>query len=752
MKRILRELDPFCLIQTEIDHSENRPAESVMSLGNGYMGARGNYEEDYTGDTLKGIYIAGVWMPDKTRVGWWKNGYPRYFGKVINAPDFLMFHLSVNGRRIDLAQTPIETFRRVIDMRTGVMEREMVLRTESGRLKIVSSRFFSIDTKQIACMTYSVTALDDVGFVTIETGLDANVKDSDANYGDQFWVLRALEGGDRLYLESETMENSFDVPRFAVGFTSHAHCMEDSVRQSCIQGERCVFHRFEAELSAGDAFHIEKLVSVVTTRDIPREELASVGGGILAHAADEGTVTLRQRQAAAWAKRWQLCDVTIDGDIAAQQGIRFNLFHLWSTYDGSDERLNIGPKGFTGEKYGGAAYYDTEGYCFPMYLVTSTPDTARKLLKFRYNTLEKAKENAAKIGMAGALYPMVTFDGEECHNEWEITFEELHRNAGMVYAIYCYTEYTGDESYIRDYGIHVMVEIARFWACRASYQPDKDCYMLLGVTGPNEYDNNVNNDFLTNYMAKCSIEYTLDWVKKLSYPLDTAQMQKMQEVADKMYLNYDPETMLFIQQDGFMDKEIYPAAEIPADELPLCKHWSWDRILRSCFIKQADVILAFYYFPRRFTLEQKRANFLFYEPLTVHESSLSPSMHSTVASACGFEADAYRLYQQAARLDLDNFNADTEDGLHITSMAGSWIALMHGFAGMFYQGGQLSFSPHCPEKWEQVKMRLHYRERLLEIRFNAEEFVCELLQGEPLEIAINGELIFVRDRWQQALK
>ena len=190
-----------------------------MSLGNGYMGARGNYEEDYTGDTLKGIYIAGVWMPDKTRVGWWKNEYPRYFGKVINAPDFLMFHLSVNGRRIDLAQTPIETFRRVIDMRTGVMEREMVLRTESGRLKIVSSRFFSIDTKQIACMTYSVTALDDVGFVTIETGLDANVKNSDANYGDQFWVLRALEGGDRLYLESETMENSFDVPRFAVGFT-----------------------------------------------------------------------------------------------------------------------------------------------------------------------------------------------------------------------------------------------------------------------------------------------------------------------------------------------------------------------------------------------------------------------------------------------------------------------------------------------------------------------------------------------------
>lgn len=752
MKRILQEIDPFRLIQTGIDHSENRPAESIMSLGNGYMGARGNYEEDYTGDTLKGLYIAGVWMPDKTRVGWWKNGYPRYYGKVINAPDFLMFHLYVNGRRVDLAHTPIQSFRRVVDMHAGVMEREMVLCTERGRLKIASTRFFSADVKQIACMTYAVTALDDIGTVAVETGLDADVKNTDANYGEQFWELRALEQGERLYLESETIENPFGVPRFTVGFTARIQCAGDRVRRACTQGEHCVFHRFEADLGAGDSFRLEKLVSVVTTRDIPHEGLAAAGDGLLAQAEGDGMDVLRQRHEAAWARRWRLCDVTIDGDTAAQQGIRFNLFQLWSTYDGSDERLNIGPKGFTGEKYGGAAYYDTEGYCFPMYLATSAPDTARKLLKFRYNTLEQAKENAAKIGMAGALYPMVTFNGEECHNEWEITFEELHRNAAMVYAIYCYTEYTGDESYIRDYGIHVMVEIARFWACRASYQPDKDCYMLLGVTGPNEYDNNVNNDFLTNYMAKWCIEYALDWVQKLSYPLDGEEARKMREVADKMYLNYDPETMLFSQQDGFMDKDIYPAADIPEEELPLCKHWSWDRILRSCFIKQADVILTFYYFPGRFTLEQKQANFQFYEPLTVHESSLSPSMYSTVASACGFEGDAYRLYQRAARLDLDNFNADTEDGLHITSMAGSWIALMHGFAGMSYQGGRLSFAPRCPEKWGQVKMRLYYRGRLLEVRFTADEFSCDLLEGEALEIEVNGTPYLVQGRCRQTLR
>ena len=739
MKRIFETIDPWKIVQTSLDNADNCPAESVTSMGNGYMGARGNYEEHYSATTLKGTYIAGVWVPDVTRVGWWKNGYPRYYGKVINAPDFLMFHLYVNGRRVDLARTDIETFRRTVDMRTGVMDREMVLRTEEGgRLRITSSRFFSIDIRQIACMEYAVEALDGTASVAVETGLDANVRNADANYGEQFWDVNAVEAGSPLYLESETIENAFGVPRFAVGFSALTRCAEGAVRRETVRSERAVFDRFEVQLAPGESLQLEKIVSVVTSRDMERDQLQAHGAEILKQAASDGAKQLRMRHSAAWCARWEKCDVEIEGDVAAQQGIRFNLFQLWSTYDGSDERLNIGPKGFTGEKYGGAAYYDTEGYCFPMFLATASPEIALSLLKFRFNILDKAKENAARIGMQGALYPMVTFDGEECHNEWEITFEEIHRNAAMIHAIYNYTCYTGDESYIRDYGIHVMVEVARFWACRASYNPQKDCYMLLGVTGPNEYDNNVNNNFLTNYMAKWCIEYALKYVEKFAYPLPAEEAQHWHEVASKMYLNYNEETKLFMQQDGFMDKELIPAAQIPEEELPLCKHWSWDRILRSCFIKQADVILAFYYFPHRFTLEQKQANFRFYETFTVHESSLSPSMYSTVASACGFSDDAYRLYQRAARLDLDNFNADTEDGLHITSMAGSWIALAHGFAGMDYQRGVLAFTPRCPQHWKQLKMRLVYRGRLLEIRFNAHSFHCELLEGAPLQIEVNG--------------
>lgn len=746
MNRVLARVHPFALLQDSITPQENRPTESVMSLGNGYMGCRGTYEETFSGDSLQGTYIAGVWMPDKTRVGWWKIGYPRYYGKVINAPHFLTFDLWVGGKQVDLATVEIASFSRSVDMEHGIMERKMTLATPSGRIEIQSSRLFSLLHKELATFTYQVTALDDVGEVEIRTGIDANVSNTDANYEEQFWLVHQVEEGEHLYVETQTIPNTFGTPQFHVGITAAVLCDSPQAEQSCTTTDRSIQRSYRQTLRKGDHLKLEKFVTVVTDRNHSPQQLKQEGQQRLALALSQGLAHIQKEQARLWEARWQKCDVTIEGDDAAQQGIRFNLFHLWSTYDGTDPRLNIGPKGFTGEKYGGAAYYDTEGYCFPMYLATSQVETARNLLLFRYHTLEKAKENAGKIGMKGALYPMVTFNGEECHNEWEITFEELHRNAAVVYAIYCYTQYTGDTSYIREYGIHVMMEVARFWACRANYHKESDQYMLLGVTGPNEYENNINNNFLTNFMAKWCIEFALSYVEEAGYTLDPAEGAHLAEVAEKMCLTYDETTKIFLQQDNFFHKNIYPAADIPDCEIPLWKHWSWDRILRSCFIKQADVILAFYYFPSRFTLEQKQKNFRYYEPITVHESSLSPSMYSTVASACGFAQDAYALYQRAARLDLDNFNSDTEDGLHITSMAGAWISIVLGFAGLDYQGGTLSFRPSCPAHWNRLGFRLFYQNRLLSIQCSAQQFTCEILEGDPLNIQINSEDYSVKDK------
>lgn len=262
--------------------------------------------------------------------------------------------------------------------------------------------------------------------------------------------------------------------------------------------------------------------------------------------------------------------------------------------------------------------------------------------------------------------------------------------------------------------------------------------MLLGVSAPNEYENNINNNWLTNYMAKWCIEYALECADRYDYTLAEEEKNHMEEVASKMYLNMEEETGFIMQQDGFMDKELMPVSSIPEEELPLCKHWSWDRILRSCFIKQADVILAFYYFPERFTRKQKKVNFEFYEPMTVHESSLSPSMYSIAASGYGNREAAYRLYKRAARLDLDDMNCDTEDGLHITSMAGSWLAIVNGFAGMQYHEGYLSFEPCCPRQWEGVTFRMNYRGRILSISFDTWRFSLRVVQGEDISFRVCG--------------
>ena len=373
-----------------------------------------------------------------------------------------------------------------------------------------------------------------------------------------------------------------------------------------------------------------------------------------------------------------------------------------------------------------------------------------KLLKYRHNQLDGAKHNARQQGLPGALYPMVTFTGVECHNEWEITFEEIHRNGAMAYAIYNYTNYTGDERYLREYGIDVLVELSRFWAGRVHYAQSKGLYMLHGVTGPNEYENNVNNNWYTNYLCQWTLGYTLESLKKVSADkiakLDVTadETEKWQEIRHKMYLPEDKERGIFVQHDTFLDKDLQTVDAIPAGERPINQHWSWDKILRSCYIKQADVLQGMYFFGDHFTKEQKVRNFDFYEPMTVHESSLSACIHAIIAAEIGRQDKAMALYLRTARLDLDNYNNDTEDGLHITSMSGSWLAIVQGFAGMRSAGGKLSFAPFCPENWEGYSFTILYRGRRLQVEVEPKQVCIVLLSGEALALEVCGQMYTVR--------
>lgn len=758
MKRLF-EVNHWKIVETQLHKEDFRLAESMMSLGNGHMGMRGNFEENYSGDFHRGSYIAGVWFPDKTRVGWWKNGYPEYFGKVINSTNYIGIRVFVDEDEIDLFQNNVTDFYRELDMQHGLLTRHFTVEHGEKITKVEVVRFLSVANKELAVIQYKVTPVNYEGNITFIPYLDGDIRNEDSNYDEDFWKEVSREVSNyKGSLVMRTKDNPFGTPTFQTAVQMQVVVEGEVVKTSIYEKEEYVENTIVIKGEKGKAVSLQKYVAVTTDRDYEANQLLPKGQEVLSQAVESGFETLLTNHKNGWLKRWEMADVEIQGDAEAQQGIRFNLFQLFSTYYGEDARLNIGPKGFTGEKYGGATYWDTEAYAIPLYLSTANPEVARNLCVYRHNQLDGAYHNARQQGLKGALYPMVTFTGIECHNEWEITFEEIHRNGAIAYAVYNYVNYTGDRNYLNEYGIDVLTGISRFWADRVHYNKKKDLFMMHGVTGPNEYENNVNNNWYTNRIAVWTLTYTLeviDYLQKCGHSdrvvglgISEDEQRKWKEIIEKMYFPYDEELGVFVQHDTFLDKDLMPVADLSPENRPLNQKWSWDKILRSCFIKQADVLQGLYFLNHEYTMEEKRRNFEFYEPMTVHESSLSPCIHSILASELGMEEKAYEMYNRTARLDLDNYNNDTEDGLHITSMTGSWLAIVQGFAGMRTANETLSFAPFIPTTWDRYTFKIVYREHQLKIDVNKENVLISQvgpsltlkLYDEEVQLGENGEI------------
>jgi maltose phosphorylase len=745
------------IIEEGFDPHYNKISESIFSIGNGRMGQRANFEEEFSGDTLRGSYVAGVYYPDKTRVGWWKNGYPEYFAKVLNAPNWIGIRISIDNKKLDLAKCKVEDFRRVLDMKVGLLYRSFAATFPDGKkVKVESKRFCSMANGEIGAIRYALTPLNFSSKATLSLYVDADVVNKDSNYDEKFWeeVYREASEGESI-ITAQTKKTFYHVTtgmRYRLEVGGQKAAVE---RINVEQREKFAGNVVQLDLEEGKELVIYKYAAVLSSENHAKDQLVGNCKKVLDIADGKGFDVLFEEHAKIWSHKWEECDITIEGDIAAQQGIRFNIFQLTQTYTGDDERLNIGPKGFTGEKYGGSTYWDTEAYCLPFYLATAEPNVARNLLVYRYKQLKKAIENAQKLGFTdgAALYPMVTMNGEECHNEWEITFEEIHRNGAIAYAIKDYVNYTGDRNYLQEYGLEVLIGISRFWSQRITWSNDRNKYVMLGVTGPNEYENNVNNNWYTNTIATWTLEYTLEslaYVKKnsgsrfaeISKRLNLQEEKetgRWKEIVEKMYYPIDERRNLILQQDGFLDKEILTVKDLRPEDRPLNQKWSWDRILRSCFIKQADVLQGMYFFEERFDNETIRKNFDFYEPMTVHESSLSPCVHVILASKLGYKQRAYELYLRTARLDLDDYNNDTEDGLHITSMAGTWMSVVKGFGGMRVNDGVLHFNPFTPDQWQSYSFRIEFRGRVIKVKISKDKTETILESGEALEIFLNGE-------------
>jgi maltose phosphorylase len=748
--------DEWKIIEDEFHPKENRITESLLSIGNGRSGQRANFEETYSGDSLQGSYVAGIYYPDKTRVGWWKNGYPEYFAKILNATNWIGINIQVGEEELDLGKATLLSFYRDIDMKSGLLSRHFVARLSSGKeVEVTAKRFLSVADQEIGAICYKIKALNFSGTLSVTPYVDGNVVNEDSNYDENFWIGKSAQiNGSKGFVNMETKKTAFQVCT-GMNFTTCLNGVGIEPTLSVIQKEKYIASSFTLEVKEGEELCIEKYAAIISTLYYPVSKLQEATEKALKRATDAGFAKLFAAQEKAWKKRWETSDIRIEGDVAAQQGIRFNIFQLNQTYLGDDERLNIGPKGFTGEKYGGVTYWDTEAYCLPFTLGTSPQMVSKNLLLYRYKHLSKAIENAHKLGFTdgAALFPMVTINGEECHNEWEITFEEIHRNGAIAYAIYNYINYTGDQEYLAPYGFEVLLALSRFWSQRITWSEEKKKFVILGVTGPNEYENNVNNNFHTSYMAVWTLKYTLQAINylKKEHPMlheDLVKKLKLKELKETtrwkkiirdMYFPYDFNRKIFLQQDGFLDKELIPVSELDPKHRPINQKWSWDRILRSCYIKQADTLQSIYWFEDEFDKKTTERHFDFYEPLTVHESSLSSCIHSIMAARLGRQEKAYEMYLQTARLDLDDYNSDTCDGLHITSMGGTWMAFVQGFGGMRVRKGKLHFSPFIPEGWSSYSFRINFRGAHLEFLMDTQHFKIVNHSKYTLQLVVAGK-------------
>ncbi len=752
--------DNWSIIEEGFDAESVKSSESLFSIGNGAMGQRANFEENYTGATFQGSYIAGIYYPDKTKVGWWKNGYPEYFAKVLNAPNWIGIEIEINGENLDLNScTAVRDFRRELNMKEGWYHRSFEATLKNGtEIAVNIRRFLAMNLDEAGVIHYEITPLNKDAKIVYKPYLDAGVTNEDANWDEKFWEpLDVKHHGNEAFVTAQTFKTHFKVTTF----------MQNSILESGrnlnispsnfettvdkIQSSYAVI------VAQGKKSAIQKIGGY--TVSLNHDNTYTAAEKVIQQALAIGYDQLLQDQIDAWAKIWEMSDITIDGDVKAQQGIRFNIFQLNQTYSGKDSRLNIGPKGFTGEKYGGSTYWDTEAYCIPFYMATKDQQVARNLLTYRYNQLDKAIENAQKnLGFkdGAALYPMVTMNGEECHNEWEITHEEIHRNGAIAFAIFNYHRFTGDYSYIPEKGLEVLIGIARFWHQRANFSKDKNQYVILGVTGPNEYENNINNNFYTNYIAKWCIDYATEQLVKVSleYPSDhkriiekvklsDAELQEWKKVAGNMYFPKSEELGIYLQQDCFLDKDLVPVKDLDKAQRPINQKWSWDRVLRSPYIKQADVLQCFYFFEEHFSKEELKRNFEFYESFTVHESSLSPCVHSIQAAALDKMDMAYAFYLRTSRLDLDDYNKEVEEGCHITSMAGTWMSIVEGFGGMRVKDNTLHFAPKIPKEWEGYSFKINFRNQILKVATNHNQTTFSVDGTKELKIMVNGEAVVV---------
>jgi len=770
------EVDPWKVIESEFIPEKNKVAESIFSLSNEYMGVRGMHEEGFASNTLQGSYISGIYHKEKFAYDWERKAFPSYGNFMSNTTNWTQMQVTVGGETFNLAQSQFEDYRRELDMQEGVLKREVTFVSKAGeRTRLRFERFLSYSDNHMGCVRLNVTALDHEKDICISMALDAGVDNQLFGTGENAVVFDKKADKEQMYLLMKVPSvGQYYIHTMAVETTGM-----DVKEQEYLQEDKKVTYTFAFRPQMGKEYGVTKFVSVWTGRDmgypygtiakdegfkeVPAEIEQKITGGILEKSAQDlaqcvagGYDSARAKHVQIVKEMWEKSDIEIAGDPLSQQGIRYCIFQLVGTYNGLDGFANIGAKGLTGEHYQGRYFWDTESYCMPCYLFLN-PQAAKNLIEYRYNTLNEARKRAADFDYRGAIYPWQTLDGSEDCMYWEYAYFEIHINGIIPYAINLYAHVTGDMEFLYTKGIEILVEQARFWADRAAFVPYRGGYAINRVTGPDEYQQLVNNNYYTNYMAKEAMisaarvikqmrekapEQLAELTQKVS--LDMAELDQWKETADKMILEYNEKYDIFVQDDMFLSLEPKAKEELDRDrDIPFESKWTIDKFLKYDMPKQPDVLLMMFLFRDRFSLAQKESNFRFYEQRTVHGSSLSPSIHSVLASEIGRMNMAYEYYLWASRLDLDDYNTNADQGLHISAMSGTWLNVVYGIGGMITSGELLEFKPTIPTAWESYSFKISYRGSVVKVSVDKQTASFEIVSGSDIRAIVYGNEVSI---------
>ena len=744
--------EPWAFVEKGIALDRLHQTESLFALANGHVGLRGNLDEGEPVG-LSGTYLNGFYESFPLEYGERGYGFAEDGQAVVNVADGKIIRLQVEDEPLDVHRGQLEHHERRLDFRSGVLERELRWRTASGHaVKVSTRRLVSLSLRSVVAIVYEVEALDHEVRIAVQSNLQANR--SHVAEGDDPRKARALgdvlvsqlcaDEGERVVLGHVTHTSGLAM---AAGMDHVIEC--DSELETLTQAEADLGRvTLSAELAPGEQLRLTKFVSYHWSSQQSVEWLRDQVDASLESALAEGFQGLAKEQRQILDRYWQRADIEVDGDPELQQALRFAMFHIYQAAARNEGRA-IPAKGLTGTGYDGHAFWDTESFVLPV-LTFTAPATVRHALEWRHSTLDTARVRARQLDLQGAAFPWRTIHGEECSGYWPAGTAAFHVNADIASAVRRYLAVTGDEDFERRCGCELLVETARLWQSLGHHDEYGD-FRIDGVTGPDEYSALVDNNVFTNLMAQQNLRVASESVQRqpevaARLGVDDDERLAWERAADTMHVPFDERLGIHPQDDGFLYHQHWDFERTPPDRYPLLLHYPYFQLYRQQVVKQADLVLAMHTRGDAFTLEQKRANFDYYEQICVRDSSLSASTQAVIAAEVGHLDLAREYLYEASHMDIEDLEHNTGDGLHMASLAGAVIATIAGFGGLRDHWGKLVLNPRLPEGIDRLCFAIEVRGTLLRIEMLAGEATYRVERGAGIHLTHWDEAVDLTER------